>query len=112
MDTYDEIKNRCESIVCNCVEGVEFMTRAQLAEAVLKDVFHIRKAIEEINDLDRDKALAYLKKLLYHINTEPMMDGKHRYHMRASAWPLITEIKVWMYEQYEQEKDGECTGKG
>jgi hypothetical protein len=36
-----EIAEKSESIIVNCVEGVEFITRCQLAEFVLKDAKEI-----------------------------------------------------------------------
>ena len=48
---------------------------------------------------ERDKAWTFLHKLMYHIKSEPVIDGRHRYHMRASAWPLITQAKAWMHKQ-------------
>jgi len=46
-----------------------------------------------------EKEREYLEELLYHINTDLDMSGNHRYTLRASAWPIITEIKAWLYNE-------------
>ena len=46
----------------------------------------------------------YLEKLLYHINADLDMSGNHRYTLRASAWPVISEIKEWLYNEELKEK--------
>jgi hypothetical protein len=37
---------------------------------------------------------------MYYINTTHVdMGGKHKYSLRASSWPLISEIKAWLASQ-------------
>ena len=57
--------------------------------------------------IEESKAKEYLEKLLYHISTTHLdMGGNHRYRLNPKAWPLISEIKVWLYEnQFKDEQN-------
>lgn len=48
-----------------------------------------------------NQSLEYLNKLMYHITSHLDMSGNHRYTLRASAWPVITEIKAWLASQQD-----------
>ena len=53
-----------------------------------------------------NQAEKYLNELMLHITTTHLnMNGKHRYMLRASSYPLISKIKVWQSVQ-QNIKDG------
>ena len=55
--------------------------------------------------IEESKAKEYLEKLLYHITTTHLdMGGNHRFRLNPKAWPLISKIKAWLYEQDKQDR--------
>ena len=55
-----------------------------------------------------NQAEKYLNELMYHISTSHLdMGGNHRYVLRASSYPLISEIKMWQSTQQAVE-DGQA----
>ena len=51
-----------------------------------------------------DQTEKYLRELMYFISTTHLdIGGQHRYTLRPSAMPLITEIKSWLASQYRKE---------